>query len=181
MDMYKLKFTRLQNEIFRLCCINVGNPLNQRGIAKLLKVSPTAVSKAIVLLEKEKLINTRRDNLMNLCFTELNRDNSMAIHFKRVENLKMVYQSGLIDSLEDKFPGSTIILFGSFSKGEDTIKSDIDLAIIGSKSKNVNLDKYNELLEREVRVNSYVDWKEINKNLRDNILNGIVLIGGIEL
>jgi len=155
--------------------------LNQRGIAKLLKVSPTAVSKALILLKKEKLINIQRDNLMNLCFIELNRDNAMAVHFKRVENLKMVYESGLVDILEERFPGSTIILFGSFSKGEDTIKSDMDIAIIGSKSKTIDLSYYEKIFERKININFYDSLKEIHKNLRENLLNGIVLIGGVEL
>ena len=45
MDMYKLKWTRLQSEILRLLCIKSGQILNLRGIANCLKVSPTAVAK----------------------------------------------------------------------------------------------------------------------------------------
>ena len=48
MDTYKLKFTRLQNEIFRLFCINAGKILNKREISLILKVSPTAVANSIV-------------------------------------------------------------------------------------------------------------------------------------
>ena len=56
MDMYKLKFTKLQLEIFRLLCVKAGERLNQRQIARLLKVSPTAIAKAIPKLEKESLL-----------------------------------------------------------------------------------------------------------------------------
>jgi len=59
MDMYKVKWTRLQSEIFRYLCIKSGQSFNLRGLARPLKVSPTAVSKALNDLEKEKLIKVK--------------------------------------------------------------------------------------------------------------------------
>jgi len=181
MDMYKLKLTRLQNEIFRLLCVKTGASLNQRAISKILKVSPTAIAKSLEELEREKLINIKKNDLMNLNLIELNRDGEGVIGLKRVENLRMIYESGIVDFLEKKFPGSVIILFGSYSFGEDTIKSDIDLAIIGSKEKETDIEKFENLLGREIRINFYGGFNEISKNLRSNIFNGIVLVGRIEL
>jgi len=181
MDTYKLKFTRLQNEIFRLLCIKAGISLNQRNIAKLLKVSPTAVNKALPLLEKVKLVRIKKAKLMNLTSVELNRDNPKTIGFKRVENLKMIYECRLIEFLEESFPGTTIILFGSYSLGEDTQDSDIDIAIINSKEKDVELAKFSKLLEKKIFLHFYFSFKEIKKELKENILSGIILSGGIEL
>ena len=173
--MYKLKFTRLQNEIFRILCIKSGENLNQRNVAKLLKVSPTAVAKAIKDLIKLELLKNEKSNNMNLSLIQLNRENHKAITYKRIENLKMIYESNLVECLFESFPGSKIVLFGSYSLGEDTTKSDIDIAIIGAKEKDIDLIKYNKLLEREININYYTDLKEINKNLRENIMNGVVL------
>lgn len=181
MDTYKLKFTRLQNEIFRLLCIKAGKSLNQREIARVLKVSPTAVAKALPLLDKECLVRVKKSKEMNLTFIGFNRDSSKAIEFKRTENLKLIYGSGLVGCLEEKFPGCTIILFGSYSKGEDTTVSDIDIAIIGSKEKQIDLTKFDKMLERTIFLHFYSSLKGINKELRENIFNGIILVGGIEL
>ena len=188
MNIYKLKFTRLQNEIFRLLCIKAGSSLNQRDLAKTLNVSPTAISKALPLLEKEGLIKIRRLNKINLLSIEFNRDNQIAINLKKIENLKMIYESELLNFLNDAFLGCTIILFGSYSKGEDinmTIleghKSDIDIAIIGMKDKKIDLTKFEKILEREININFYESWKIIDKHLKNNILNGIILHGGVEL
>ena len=74
-----------------------------------------------------------------------------------------------------------VILFGSYSYGEDTIKSDIDIAIIGSKKKDIDLTRFYKMLERPVVLNFYDDLKEINKNLRSNIISGIVLAGVVEI
>lgn len=171
--MYKLKFTKLQNEIVRLLCIKTGISLNQREIARILKVSPTAVAKAIKLLEKEDLIKVEKSKTMNLTSIQLNREKAIAL--KRIENLKQIYESGLAEFLNEKFPGSTIVLFGSYSLGEDTTKSDIDIAVIGSKEKEINLTNYDKLLERTIFLHFYDELRKINGNLRENIINGITL------
>lgn len=188
MDMYKLKWTRLQMEILRLLCIKSGQKLNLRGIAGYLKVSPTAVSKSLPGLEKENLIKIDKSNLMNLFLIELNRNNPKAIEFKRIENLKILYASSLPDFFFNEFPGCAVILFGSYSRGDDILgledlgnSSDIDIAIIGAKEKHLKLAKFEKLLERKIIINFYSSFKEIHKHLKENIFNGFLLSGGIEL
>ena len=80
MDRYKLKWTRLQGEILRLMCIRAGQTLNFRGIAKALKVTPTAVSKAITELQKEGLIAVKTSEPMNLAAVRFNRDNKKQLN-----------------------------------------------------------------------------------------------------
>ncbi len=188
MDTYKLKWTRLQSEIFRLLCIKAGQILPFRAIAKALNVSPTAVSNAAKELEKEGMIKITKSETMNFCAVNFNRDNYKAVHLKRIENLKMIYESGLADFLYNEFPGCSIVLFGSYSLGEDVWfgekderSSDIDIAIVGTKGQKEWLEKYEKILERTISLNFYKSWKEIHKHLKDNILNGIILSGGVQL
>src|SRR3989344_7415018 len=176
MDMYQIKWTRLQSEIFRLLCIKAGQNLNLRGIARSLKKSPTAVSNALQDIEKEDLIKVKRAKNINLLSIEFNRDNQNAINMKRIENLKMIYESGLAKFLQDSFPGTTIIIFGSYSRGDDVwinaseeYKSDVDIAIIGTKGKLVRLTEFDKKLERKVVINFYSSFKEIHKHLRESI------------
>ena len=180
-DICKLKFTTLQQEILNFLYVRAGVSYNALGIAKALNVSQTAVSKSMPLLEKEGHIQIKKDMESGRWSIKLNRDNPITIALKRAENLKMFSTSGAVNFLENEFPGTTIILFGSYSMGEDTIKSDIDIAIIGRKEKIINLANFEKLLEREININFYPDIKNIHKNLRENILNGIVLSGGVEL
>lgn len=181
MDTYKIKFTRLQLEIFRLLCVKAGERLNQRQMAKLLKVSPTAIAKSIPKLEKESLILKERQKNMNLSLITLNRDSKKAMQLKRAENLRLIYESGLSEFLEEELAGATIILFGSYSRGDDTVSSDIDAAVIGRKEKEIGLENFEKRLERKIILNFYPSLKEVHKELKENICNGIVLSGGIEL
>ena len=112
---------------------------------------------------------------------ELNRSNHFVMQLKRVDNIKQIYELGLVDFLEKELAGSTIILFGSYSRGEDTIKSDIDMAVIGRKEKSINTIEYEKVLNRKISLNFYNSFNEIHKHLKESICNGIVLIGSIEL
>jgi predicted nucleotidyltransferase len=180
-NIYKLKLTKLQQEILRLLFIKVGVILNARQIARSLDVSQPAVSKALPLLEKEEIIRIKKDKETKRISIELNRDNHRIMQFKRAENLKFLYETGFVDFIEKEFAGATIILFGSYSRGEDTIKSDIDIAVIGRKNKIIGLESYERIFERNIHINFYDSFGKIHKNLKNNILNGIILKGGVEL
>ena len=180
-NIYKLKLTILQQEILRLLFIKAGTSLNAHGIARTLEVSQPAVSKALPMLEKEGLIKVSKDKISKRLSIELNRDNNQVIWLKRADNLKQIYQSGLAQLLYDNFPGATVIFFGSYAFGEDTLKSDIDLAVVGTKERSIDLAKFEKILEREIIINYYKSFNNLDKNLLSNIANGIVLKGAIDL
>lgn len=179
MDIYKLNWTRLQMQVFSLLCLKSGEELSQREIAKILKVSPTAVANSLKLIAKNNLITIKK--IKNINFVGFNRDEKKAVELKRVENLRNIYLSGLSDYLEENLAGGTIILFGSYAKGEDVKNSDIDIAVIERKEKSLKLDEFEHTLNREVNVQFYDSWKKIHKYLKNNILNGIILEGSVDL
>lgn len=179
MDTYKLKWTLLGIEIFSLLSLRAGEKLSQREIANILKVSPTAIANALKKLKDSKLVTVEKTKTIN--FVSFNRDEPKAVELKRVENLKNIYSSGLSAYLERELAGSTIILFGSYARGEDIQTSDIDIAVIGRKDKMLALELYEKTLQREINVHFYTTWTDIHKHLKNNILNGIVLHGSVTL
>ena len=179
MDIYKHNWTRLQAEIFSLLCLKAERRLSQREIAKLLKVSPTAISNSLSILEKDNLIKIEK--VKNINFVMFNRDEKKARELKQLENLKNIYLSGLLDYLEQGLAGGTMVLFGSYAIGEDTENSDIDIAVIGRKEKELNIENFEKVFEKEINIQFYESWKKIHINLRNNILNGIILSGSVEL
>lgn len=181
MDRYKVKFTSLQGDAFRLLCMKAGEQMSQRKIAKILKISPTASATAVRELEKAMLAKAEKSKHANVRLVSLNRDSPYAISLKRVENLKQIYESGLAKHLSEKFPGAAIILFGSYSRGEDITSSDIDIAIIGAKEKETEISLFEKALERKISLNFYESLSSVHKNLRENLINGVVLYGFVEL
>ena len=180
-NIYELELTNLQQRIIRLLFVRAGEKMNALAVAKALEVSQPAVSKALPGLIKCDMIKVEKDKGSGRLAIEINRDNHRVKLLKRADNLKLIYESGLSDFLEKEFAGATIILFGSYSRGDDTLNSDIDIAVIGRKDKLINLKQFEKMLEREVRINFYDSFKDIHKNLKENLFNGIVLFGGVEL
>ncbi len=181
MDTSKLMFTCLQNRIFRLLCITAGISLNKREIARVLNVSPTAIAKAMTYMEREGFVIIEKVGSVNLTSIQLNHDNPKVLAFKRIDNLEQIYDSGLCAFLDEKFPGCAIILFGAYSSGKDTVGSDIDITIINSKEKDIDLTVYSKRLDRFISLNFYEDLSSIDQTLKSDILNGITLSGHIEL
>src|SRR3989344_6907757 len=138
-NIYEKKLTNLQQGILRLMFIKAGSKLNALSIAKTLKVSQPAVSKALPSMIKERLIKVEKDKESGRLSIELDKDNHKITQLKRADNLKLIYESGLADFIEKEFAGATIILFGSYSRGDDIISSDIDIGVIGRKDKQVGL------------------------------------------
>ena len=179
MDIYKLNFTILELEIFSFLCMHAGEKFSQREMAKFLNVSPTAVANSVGGLTEKNLVTKEKTKTIN--FISLNRDNPKAAALKRIENQKQLYLSGFSDFLEETLAGATIIVFGSYACGEDTKTSDIDIAVIGRKNKTINVEPFEKMLSRTININFYDSWKDIQRNLRNNILNGIILHGSVDL
>jgi len=168
----------LQQNVFRELCRHEGKSVTMNHLAKSLKVSLPGVKKALLALKKKELVDLIKDK-ESLRWAVTLSDNPLVKGLKRSENLKELYTSGFVQELYSSFPGSTIILFGSYAHGEDTFDSDIDLVVIGEKEKKVALRK--SLLKKEINYQFFPSVKQIPKPLLNNILNGITLKGVIEL
>lgn len=156
-----------------------------RELAKLLKKSPTTISKYLKEYEIKKILISKK-KLNHLLF----RTNADSRQFKQLKlnyNLNALQESGLIEYLVEEFnQPEAIILFGSFSKAEDNKNSDIDLLIVSSKKQEINLDKYKKKLGHKIQLfvhskNDLEKLKNKNKELFNNWINGIVIHGYFEV
>lgn len=168
-----MKNTDTKEKVMELLFNFPNKKFHIRELSRILKISAPSVSKAIKQLEKENLIISEKRFLVEIK-ANLNQDFR---NLKRVYNLKTIYNSGLFNYLTEKFQIDTIILFGSYSRGEDVEKSDIDIAIIG-KEKKLDLENYEKKLNKKINL-EFLDLGKITKELKDSIINGIVLNGYI--
>ena len=154
--------------------------LRVRQIERQLKVPLPSAIRYTKELEKESILKKEEIAKINLYSADRISKNFMLE--KRLFNIKQLYESGLIDFLIKHYSNPAIIVFGSFSKGEDIEKSDIDIYIETPGRKTINLEKFEKILKRNIQLLVYSGIQNIsNPMLANNIINGINLNGFIEV
>lgn len=150
-----------------------------RELARHAKISPTWVSKIIKELKKDDIVVTKKDS--NSLKVRSKRESSF-IRLKHVLNIHSLYSTGLIDRLiEEYHRPEAIILFGSYSKGEDIEDSDIDIAIITDREYvKESYSKYEKKLKRKISI-KVLNGENIEKDFAVSLANGIVLYGYFEV
>jgi predicted nucleotidyltransferase len=157
-----------------------------REMAKITKLTPTTITNHLNEFSKDNLVTKKRER--NLVLFRANPDNVLFKEIKRHYNIKNIIKSGLISYINEErnYPES-IILFGSYAKSENVKdQSDIDLFILSENKKNLNLEKYEKLLKTEIQTffttrKEFEEMKKQNKELLNNVLNGIRLHGFLEV
>ena len=151
--------------------------VNVREYAKMAGVSPPTASKALSSFYEHGLLlkETYRNNLLFYA----NRDSRDFVDLSR-----MYWRSKLnpvVEALDKRLAGPTIVLFGSMSKAEATADSDIDLAVFAMK-KEVDLSNLEKGLGRGMHILFFGSLKDVkNRGLAENIANGYVLSGRLGL
>ena len=152
-----------------------------RQISKLLNKSPTTISKYLKELEEKNILKSER-KLNHLLF-KANAENKRFKQLKLNYNLKLLQNSGLINYLTREFNyPEAIVLFGSFAKAENNSSSDIDLLILSSLKKEPKLTDFEKKLGYKIQIfirsrKNIEKMKEKNKELLNNLINGITLYG----
>ena len=156
-----------------------------REFAKEAKISPTTATGYLEELKKEDLLEKSKSR--NVVLYKANSQNPLFKETKKYYNLKKILESKLIDYLNQElnYP-EAVVLFGSYAKGENILESDIDLFILTESKKQISLKKFEEELRAEIQVfiynkKEFNELKTKNRDLINNILNGIKLSGFIEV
>ena len=149
-----------------------------REIARLTGLSSTGVIKIIKKLKKEKLLLSKKANNME----EIKPDfNGRFLIIKRLYNIYSIYDSGLIDYIKGHYEmPQSIILFGSYSNGTDTEKSDIDIGVVSAKKEIPDFKKFETRLSRKINLH-LIEIKNTPKEFINSLANGIVLEGFAEM
>jgi predicted nucleotidyltransferase len=155
--------------------------LNAREIARRLSIAPPTALRMVRLLQKAGMVKV--EAVANSMIVRGNIDNPRFIRAKRADNMERLYESGLVDAImEEAFP-LCVVLFGSYSRGEDIESSDIDIMAISEKGKAgdaiPHLRRFEKTLSRRVHaeVFSSKEFGRLSREMRNSIANGIVLEG----
>lgn len=171
-------------EVLNVFFDNPNGKFYIREIARITKLNPNTILNITNRLEKEGFISKEKKKHVVEIYAVLDEKFKM---LKIIHNLKQIYQSRLIEFLNNYYNNpKSIILFGSFRQGEDIIRSDIDIAIENEDFKKHQVIELNELSEFEKKFNRKIQLHLFNKtnvdlNVFNNIANGIVLSGFLEV
>ena len=152
-----------------------------KGISRELGIAHTSVANALTYLLKKDLIikETEKKGTRKFPFYLANFQDKYHKSLKRFYNAQQLMESGLIQDIEDKAMPRCIMLFGSYSRGEDTKDSDIDL-FIESEAAEIDTKKIEKKLARKIEMHFNKDFKDLPAELKNNIINGIKLSGYLE-
>src|SRR3989344_7235305 len=166
---------------YKLLKIFLFNPTEKfrlRELSRMSEISPPSVMNYLRKFEKEELIKSFKKREVPFYKAEI--DNDRFREYKKISILFEIDNSGLADFLWHEISPKAIILYGSYAKGESTENSDLDLFVVG-KEKKINLSKYEERLGLKIHLFFEGDLKKIPKELKNNLVNGIVLKGYLRL
>lgn len=151
-----------------------------REIGRKVAIAPTSVKRYLRELEKEGLITKLKHRIYGYPIYYANRDNENFKLLKKLDNIVKIKESELLDHLLENCIPDVIILFGSASRGEDLKDSDIDLFVM-SKEEKLDLGRFEKILGRKINILFNEDFNKLSKELRNNIINGIILKGYLKV
>lgn len=180
-NMIQLYQKITQLKVLKLFVKNPHSSYYLRESARILKMDPMTVKRALTLLVEDELLTKIKDK--NSILYKANIETPAFRHLKISYNLSWLQEKSVTSFLTNKMNTVTsIILFGSFAKGENDDTSDIDILTI-SLAQHKPTAELAKLLERDVNLVNFTpaQWSNQAKKNRafylDVILDGIVLFG----
>ncbi|MBI3032627.1 hypothetical protein HYY69_04075 [Candidatus Woesearchaeota archaeon] len=150
--------------------------INVREYARLTGISAPTASKVLKSLHEEGLLHEEADR--NYLFYFTNRDNPQFLGLLHLYWRLQLQKSGLLSFLNQEFIHPVIILSGSLSQAQATALSSLEIILLNSSDKKLDLTLYEEKLRRKIQV---IVLKKQNftksKDLLQKVLSGFKLVG----
>jgi len=157
--------------------------IHLRELSRKTNTSIYSTKKIVDSLVNQKILTEKRQG--NQRYIKPNMENQFFKQLKIAFSIKKIQDSQILQQLEEKIPAiSSITLYGSTAQGNDDEKSDIDLLIIGQKSK-IDISKYEKKINKEINliIMKWSEWRQhANQDkpfYREIVKDGIALFGDI--
>jgi predicted nucleotidyltransferase len=170
--------------ILRVASVFFNEPTKNhylKEISQKANLAHTAVKKYLSMLKKLSIIIEYNEKKGKRDFpiykAEIN--NKEYKKQKRIYNLIQLQESGIIEFLKENLMPKSIVLFGSYQKGEDFEDSDIDI-FVECKKEEMKLNKFTKQLNRNIQLHFKDNFEKYPEELKNNIINGFILEGYLE-
>lgn len=147
-----------------------------KEIGRRINLAPTSVRVHIADLFKEGLIIKKESKPFNGYIA--NKENKLFLQYKKAYNL--IALKNLQEKLAETLNPKVISVVGSYSRGEDIEAGDIDILVISKEKKELNLEEFELILKRKIRVTTIDPSSKLDENTQKKIMNGFVIYGGFE-
>jgi len=148
---------------FEVLAYFLENPTQEihiKELARILKISPATSKNFCDLFAKEKILLSEKKS--NSIFFKLNNEDSYVLELKRFYAINKFKDKIDTSSLDGIF---NIAIYGSYSSGKYTEKSDVDLLIIARK-KDVDISSvldFQKKIKKEINVTKMTleEWNKL--------------------
>jgi len=165
-------------KVMKLFFDNPDKKFHIREIARRTNLSAPGVLKILRKLKNEKLLLSEKGKVVEN--VKASRNEKFFL-LKKSYNVLSLFESGLIDLLKNKYEEpEAIVVFGSYSRGEDTSESDIDIAIITKKEIKLDLKRFEKILQRKINIYE-IQISECKKEFLNNLINGTIIYGYLKV
>lgn len=154
-------------------------------LAEALNISKTTAHNAVKMLEQEGFLIV--EVLGRVWRISCNTQHTYNYTRKVAYHLRLLYETNCLEAIHALIPNpKAIVLFGSYRKGDDVEKSDIDIAVEVADTQRLDIVELGVIpqfgFRKDVVVNLHIFSRERTEpNLFANIANGIVLEGFLEV
>ncbi len=168
-----------KNNINKILGIFFDSPTKEfhmRELSRKAGISTPTVLIVIEYLKRRNLVAVHRKGNLKIAKASGSVD---FIRSKRVANIQKIYESGFIDYINNLYEKpQAIVLFGSFSRGDDIEASDADIAVFTHQHKSPDTEPFERMLHRKISIHE-IDSKKISREFHNNLTNGIVMEGAL--
>ncbi len=169
-----------KNNKYRLLRLFFQQPTAEfqlRQLSRLSKIALPSTKRYLEELEKEGLVLKMRK------VYPVYRAARDTVQFRNLKKWFLAIEltkNGFTDYVVDKCSPDSIVLFGSAARGEDIENSDIDVAIIAEEI-SLEFKKYEKTFGRKISLVFVPKFSKVSNELKNNILNGIILYGYVKV
>jgi len=155
-----------------------------RELARRVELSVFSLKSAVDDLVGDGLLVERR--VGRLRYLRANLDSLFFRCLKVAFNVKKILDCGIVEFLKQGVPAvSSVVLFGSWAKGENDSKSDVDLLVIGQRPVEFDVSAFEARLKGglELIVMRWSEWRRKAQEDRafylEIITDGVLLYGNL--
>lgn len=172
------KFTINEQGVIDFFLTNPSALVSARQLARKLRITHPTVLGVLQKIHKFEIV--KKEAYGAAFLWKANTEGAKYMLFKKISNLEKISLSRLIEKIASKTSPNAIVLFGSYSRGEDTEESDIDI-FVQSREKSIELKIYEKKLQRKINITFEPAIQNLSKEFLNNLINGIVLYGYLEV